>query len=91
MAFDAGMLSCVLHEVGGELTDGKIEKIYMPQKDMAVLQIKKGREPRRLLINAGPTSPRICITAEKADKKTMLIRGVLIAVLVLLIVAAFLR
>lgn len=67
MAFDAGMLSCVLHEVGGELTDGKIEKIYMPQKDMAVLQIKKGREPRRLLINAGPTSPRICITAEKAD------------------------
>ena len=30
-------------------------------------------------------------TAEKADKKTMLIRGVLIAVLVLLIVAAFLR
>lgn len=30
-------------------------------------------------------------TAEKADKKTMLIRGVLIAVLVMLIVAAFLR
>lgn len=30
-------------------------------------------------------------TAEKADKKTMLIRGVLIAVLVVLIVAAFLR
>ena len=29
--------------------------------------------------------------AEKADKKTMLIRGVLIAVLVVLIVAAFLR
>ena len=40
MAFDAGMLSCVLHEVGGELTDGKIEKIYMPQKDMAVLLSK---------------------------------------------------
>lgn len=30
-------------------------------------------------------------TAEKADKKTMLIRGVLIAVLVVLIAAAFLR
>lgn len=30
-------------------------------------------------------------TAEKADKKTMLIRGVLIAVLVVLIVTAFLR
>lgn len=30
-------------------------------------------------------------TAEKADKKTMLIRGVLVAVLVVLIVVAFLR
>lgn len=67
MAFDAGMLSCVLHEIELALKEGKIEKIYMPQKEMVVLAIKNGRDSKRLLINAGPTSPRISITAEKTE------------------------
>ena len=67
MAFDAGMLRCVLREIDGTLRGGKIEKIHMPQKDMVILHIKSGREVYRLLINAGPLSPRICITEEKTD------------------------
>ena len=67
MAFDAGMLSCVLDEIGRTLKEGKIEKIYMPQKEMVVLAIKNGRDSKRLLINAGPTSPRISVTAEKTE------------------------
>ena len=67
MAFDAGMLRCVLREIDGTLRGGKIEKIHMPQKDMVILHIKSGREVYRLLINAGPSSPRICITEEKTE------------------------
>ena len=67
MAFDAGMLSCVMREIRPLLTDGKIEKIYMPQKDECVLLIKNGRTAYRLLINAGSSSPRLCITATKTD------------------------
>ncbi len=67
MAFDAGMLLCVLHEIDGKLTTGKIEKIHMPQKDAVVLILKNGRETYRLYLNAGPSSPRICITEEKAE------------------------
>ncbi|MBR2059261.1 MAG: NFACT family protein, partial [Fibrobacter sp.] len=67
MAFDAGMLACVLHEIGERLTGGKIEKIHMPQKDMIVLIMKNGGGTHRLLINAGPSSPRLCITSEKTE------------------------
>jgi len=67
MAFDAGMLACLLHEIRQQLTNGKIEKIHMPQKDMVVLYLKNGRDTHRLLINAGPSSPRLCITSEKTE------------------------
>ncbi len=67
MPFDAGMLRCVVREIDPVLRGGKIEKIYMPQKDTVVLSIKNGREVHRLLINAGPSSPRLCITGEKAE------------------------
>ncbi len=67
MAFDAGMLACVLHEIDTNLSGGKIEKIYMPQKDMIVLLMKNGGGSHRLLINAGPSSPRMCITKEKTE------------------------
>jgi len=67
MAFDAGMLACILHEVQNTLSGGKIEKIHMPQKDMAILILKNGKDTFRLLINAGPSSPRICITSEKTE------------------------
>ncbi len=67
MAFDAGMLAVLLHEIRERLAGGKIEKIHMPQKDMVILQIKNGGGTHRLLINAGPTSPRMCITGEKTE------------------------
>ncbi len=67
MAFDAGMLACILHEIEQILDGGKIEKIHMPQKDMVILIMKNGGGTHRLLINAGPSSPRISITAEKAE------------------------
>ncbi len=67
MAFDAGVLASILYEIDKELTGGKIEKIHMPQKDMIVILMKNGGVSHRLLINAGPSSPRICITNEKTE------------------------
>ena len=66
MAFDAGMLRFILHEIECELKDGKIEKIYEPVSGEIVLQIKKDGV-KRLLINAGSSAPRICITDEKTE------------------------
>ncbi len=66
MAFDAGMLRFILHEIESELKDGKIEKIHEPVTDEIVFQIKKDGV-KRLLINAGSAAPRICITDEKTE------------------------
>ncbi len=66
MAFDAGMLRFILHEIECELKDGKVEKIHEPVSGEIVFQIKKDGV-KRLLLNAGSSAPRICITDEKTE------------------------
>lgn len=66
MAFDAGMLRFILHEIESELKDGKVEKIHEPVSGEIVFQIKKDGV-KRLLLNAGSSAPRICITDEKTE------------------------
>ena len=59
MAFDAGMLSCTLHEISTTATGARIEKVYQPEKDTIVLQMRTFLGGKRLLINAGSNNPRI--------------------------------
>ena len=63
MAFDAGMLSCVLHEIREESLGARVEKVYEPERDEIILQIRSKSGGRRLLINAGSNNPRIGFTA----------------------------
>ncbi len=53
MAYDAGMLRFVIHEMNEKLTNGKVDKIYQPSRDEAVFVIRCGGEEHRLHINAG--------------------------------------
>ena len=62
MAFDAGMLSCVLHEIKEESLGARVEKVYQPERDEIILQIRSKSGGRRLLINAGSNNPRIGFT-----------------------------
>ncbi len=63
MAFDAGMLSCVVHEINTLAGGGKIEKIYQPEKDEIILLLRSGGRSHRLVINVGSSCPRMCFTA----------------------------
>ena len=67
MAFDAGMLSFVIREITDKLVGGKIEKIYQPGRDETIFVFRAGGESRRLLLNAGSSCPRICITEIKTE------------------------
>ena len=67
MAFDAGMLSCVIHEFKETAQGGRIEKIYQPEKDEIILQMRTLVGGRRLLINAGSNNPRISFTANQKE------------------------
>ena len=62
MAFDAGMLSCVLHEIKEESLGARVEKVYQPERDEIILQIRSKSGGKRLLINAGSNNPRIGFT-----------------------------
>ena len=59
MAFDAGMLSCTLHELGKTALGARIEKVYQPERDEILLQMRSFEGGKRLLINAGSNNPRI--------------------------------
>ena len=61
MAFDAGMLACMTHEITEAALGGRIEKVMQPERDEIILQIRSFEGGRRLLINAG-ANPRIGFT-----------------------------
>ena len=62
MAFDAGMLACVLDEITRTGQGGRIEKVMQPERDEIVLQMRTTEGGKRLLINAGSNNPRICFS-----------------------------
>ena len=61
MAFDAGMLACMVHEIRTVALGGRIEKVMQPERDEILLQLRTLEGGKRLLINAG-TGPRIGFT-----------------------------
>lgn len=63
MAFDAGMLACSLHEIRTQAMGGRIEKIYQPEKDEIILQMRTQDGSKRLLINASSSNSRIGFTS----------------------------
>ena len=62
MAFDAGMLACMTHEITAAALGGRIEKVMQPERDEIILQLRSFEGGRRLLINAG-SNPRIGFTS----------------------------
>lgn len=59
MAFDAGMLACTLSELRQAALGARVEKVFQPERDEIILQMRSFEGGRRLLINAGSNSPRI--------------------------------
>ena len=67
MAFDAGMLACTLSEIRKCALGARIEKVYQPERDEIVLQMRSFEGGRRLCINAGSNNPRIGFTTVQRE------------------------
>lgn len=67
MAFDAGMLACALSEIRRSAEGARIEKVYQPERDEIVLQMRSFEGGRRLMINAGSGNPRIGFTETQKE------------------------
>lgn len=62
MAFDAGFLAAVAAEIKKVALGGRVEKVYQPEKDTVILQMRTFEGGGRLLINAGSSNPRVGFT-----------------------------
>ena len=71
MAYDAGMLACCIHEIAGLSLGARVEKVFQPEKDEIVLQMRSQEGGKRLLINAGSAAPRLCFTEAQKENPTV--------------------
>jgi len=62
MAFDGILLNGVLDELERNLLNGRVDKIYQPEKDEIHLIIRNNQSNFRLLISASANFPRIHLT-----------------------------
>ena len=62
MPLDALCLSGVVRELNAALAGGKIDKIYQPGRDEAVLVLRAPAGNVRLLLSANPSQPRLHLT-----------------------------
>lgn len=63
MAFDAGFLAAVAAELREVALGARIEKVYQPERDTVVLQMRTFAGGKRLLLNAGSANPRVGFTS----------------------------
>ena len=57
------MLACSLAQIKKSALGARIEKVYQPEKDEIILQMRSFEGGRRLLINAGSNNPRISFSS----------------------------
>lgn len=63
MAYDAGMLACAASEIRRSALGGRVEKVFQPERDEIIIQLRTTLGGRRILINAGSNNPRLCYSA----------------------------
>lgn len=64
MPFDGSVINSIIHELNQKLQNGRIDKIYQPEKDELIFGIRGFKENYKLLVSASPNYPRIHLTAE---------------------------
>ncbi len=62
MAYDAGMLRAVLHEINTLCQGAKVEKLYQPTGDEIDLLLHAGRQNLRLCMQLGSHAPRLSLS-----------------------------
>ncbi len=74
MAFDAAFTSGIAYELSHLCEGARVEKLFQPSRDSLILNLRLDRDRagdngqnRRLLIDCGTTSPRICFTENEFE------------------------
>ncbi|MDD2215114.1 MAG: NFACT family protein, partial [Eubacteriales bacterium] len=62
MGYDGLVTGAIARQLQKNLQDGKIEKIYQPEKDEIILHVNKSKEKHRLYISANGSHARMHLT-----------------------------
>lgn len=62
MSFDGFVTRCITNELNNLLVDGKIDKVYQPERDELILSVRTRGGTYRLLLSANASNPRIHLT-----------------------------
>ncbi|MBQ9096908.1 MAG: NFACT family protein [Clostridia bacterium] len=62
MAFDGITMKCIATELSTRLCGGRVDKIYMPDKDTIVISVRSTGKNYKLFLCANPSIPRIYLT-----------------------------
>ncbi len=71
MPFDGSVVSSIVHELNEKLVNGKVDKIYQPEKDELIIYIRSYKETYRLLLSASSMYPRVHLTEENKSNPTV--------------------
>jgi predicted ribosome quality control (RQC) complex YloA/Tae2 family protein len=67
LPFDGIVVKCIVNELSEVLTGGRIEKIFQPESDEIIINIRAKGRNLKLLLSANPSYPRIHLTDSSKD------------------------
>ncbi|MBR5586479.1 MAG: NFACT family protein [Clostridia bacterium] len=67
MAFDGVVISCLAKELQSLLAGGRVDKIYMPDRDSIVMAVRSLGKNYRLFLSSNPSMPRISLTEQTRE------------------------
>ena len=67
MAFDGTMISAIVHELSESVLDGRIDKIFQPERDEIILAVRCKGTAHRVLISSNGNFPRIHLTKNQKE------------------------
>lgn len=70
MAFDGILVGCLAKELYALLGGGRIDKIYMPDRDSVIMGVRSLGKNYRLFLSSNPSMPRISLTNQAREYPT---------------------
>lgn len=67
MSFDGFVTRCVKEELDSTILNGKIDKIYQPERDEIIISVRTREGNYRLLLSASGANPRIHLTTVQRE------------------------
>jgi predicted ribosome quality control (RQC) complex YloA/Tae2 family protein len=67
LPFDGILLKSIVHELNQKIQNGRVDRVFQPEKDEVVLSIRTMQSNYKLLLCANPSIPRIHLTAQKKE------------------------